>query len=210
MNNPAPVYGNYEDKYNARNPISKFLVRGFLSAFDSFLHSLPARNIASACEVGCAEGELLKHIHSALPDSRLSATDISEEEIEKARKNCSALPVTFSVQNAEALQIYQDASFDLVVCCEVLEHLTDPVRGLNELHRISSKYVLVSVPNEPVWKTLNILRGKYIKSLGNTPGHLNHWNVFQFPHFLGRAGFTLLKKKYPFPWQMVLLEKKLP
>lgn len=182
-------------------------MRGFTKAFDSFLGSLPKAEINAVCEVGCAEGELLKHIHSFFPDSRLCATDISENEIEKARIHCSALPVEFSIQNAEDLYRYRDTSFDLVVCCEVLEHLEDPLKGLHELHRISKKYLLVSVPNEPIWRGLNLLRGKYIKSMGNTPGHLNHWSVFQFPKFLASSEFKLVKTKNPFPWQMILLEK---
>ena len=210
MNNRASVHGNYEDKYNTRNPISKFLVNGFLATFNTFLSSLSKDNLHAICEIGCAEGQLLKHIHTAFPHSQLSATDISEEEIEKARKHCSAIPASFSIQNAENLLQYSDASFDLVVCCEVLEHLDNPIQGLSEIHRISKKYVLVSVPNEPIWRGLNLLRGKYIRSLGNTPGHLNHWSVFQFPKFLGTADLMPVRKKYPFPWQMVLLEKRLP
>ena len=31
-------------------------------------------------------------------------------------------------------------------------------------------------PREPLWRGLNIARGAYLKDLGNTPGHLNHWS----------------------------------
>ena len=210
MSNHAPVYGNYENKYHARNPISRFLVNGFLKTFEAFLIHLSKEDIQAVCEVGCAEGELLRRIHVFYPHSQLSATDISEEEVEKAGKHCSAFHVNFSIQNAEDLRSYGDSSFDLVICCEVLEHLDDPARGLSELYRISKKYVLVSVPNEPIWQGLNLLRGKYVGAFGNTPGHINHWSVFQFPTFLRTAEFALVKKKYPFPWQMVLLKKKLP
>lgn len=205
---PVEIYGNYEDKYKTKNPISKFLVSNFIQAFENNLRVVATESIPSICEVGCGEGELLKTVHSIFPDSTLSACDISETEIAKAKGNCNTIPVNYSVQNAENLQEFGDSLFDLVICCEVLEHLSNPQRGLRELLRISKKYILVSVPNEPVWRILNLTRGKYIRSFGNTPGHFNHWSVFQFPGFLlGFSDVTIARRSYPLPWQMILLKK---
>jgi 2-polyprenyl-3-methyl-5-hydroxy-6-metoxy-1,4-benzoquinol methylase len=202
------IYGNYEDKYKTKNPISKLLVSNFFRAFERNLHSISAESISTICEVGCAEGELLKTIHSIIPDAALYACDLSEEEINKAKQNCTSIPIQYSIQNAEQLEEYSDSLFDLVICCEVLEHLSNPLLGLQELFRISKRYILVSVPNEPIWRVLNIARGKYIRALGNTPGHLNHWNVLQFPRFLlNQPNYSIIKKNYPLPWQMVLLKK---
>lgn len=212
MNNkkqpPVHIYGNYEDKYKTKNLISKFLVSNFFRAFENNLHSAAAESISTICEVGCAEGELLKTVHSILPNAILYACDLSEEEIEKAKQNCKSIPIHYSIQNAEHLEEYADSQFDLVICCEVLEHLSNPLLGLQELFRISKNYILVSIPNEPIWRVLNIARGKYIRSLGNTPGHINHWNVIQFPRFLlNHPGYSIIQKRYPLPWQMVLLKK---
>ncbi len=207
MSNKEIVYGNYQDKYNTKNPISKMLMAGFLKAFKQNLGNMPG-DLENICEVGCGEGELLKRIHAIFPSANISATDLSKDEIEKAKSNCAPIQIDFSIQNAEALDAYPDASFDLVVCCEVLEHLPNPERGLRELWRISKKYVLVSVPNEPIWRMLNLSRGKYIRDWGNTPGHLNHWSILKFPHFLKKEPFSIIRKSYPIPWQMVLMEKR--
>ena len=94
----------------------------------------------------------------------------------------------------------------MTVCCEVLEHLKNPNKGLSEIKRISKKDVIVSVPIEPVWRVLNILRGKYLKSFGNTPGHLNHWSVFSFQKLIRESGFCIKRKIISFPWQMYLIE----
>jgi 2-polyprenyl-3-methyl-5-hydroxy-6-metoxy-1,4-benzoquinol methylase len=205
---PIQIYGNYEDKYKSKNPISRFLVSNFIRTFKNNLRTLPSGSVTSICEVGCAEGELLKLVHEAFPLAALFACDISEDEILKARQNCKPIPINYSIQNAERLQQYNSSEFDLVICCEVLEHLQNPAEGLQELFRIAKTHILVSVPNEPIWRILNLARAKYIQSLGNTPGHLNHWSPIQFSGFLRtNPGWSIIKRTYPLPWQMVLLKK---
>lgn len=95
------------------------------------------------------------------------------------------------------------------MCCEVLEHLEHPEKGISELYRILKKggYAIVSVPNEPIWRVLNLARLKYIRDMGNTPGHLNHWTRGQFIQFAQKAGFSVLKDNSPFPWSMLFLQK---
>ena len=205
MSNTKFVYGNYEDKYRTTNPIARILVRGFLKAFIANLQriSYPRR----ICEIGCGEGELLKYLHAVFPDATLFAADISPIILQKAQTNCASFPVHFSVQNASTLA-YPDGFCDLLVCGEVLEHLVNPAQALYELWRVSKEYVLVSVPNEPIWRLLNLVRGKYVKHWGNTPGHLNHWTMLQFPKFLQSVPFAIINRSYPLPWQMFLLEKR--
>jgi len=42
---------------------------------------------------------------------------------------------------------FADASFDTALCLEVLEHIDDPTPFLREIHRVSPRQLLVSVPN---------------------------------------------------------------
>jgi len=202
------LYGNHEDKYHSKNLISRYLVSNFINNIEKLLKSIPQIGVTRICEVGCGEGELLKITNSIFPDAELNAIDISNEIIEIAKRNCGGIPIEFSVQNAEDLDKFPDAYFDVVICCEVLEHLSNPRKGIEEVFRISNNYVLVSVPNEPIWRILNIMRGKYIRYLGNTPGHLNHWCITTFQGFLIDPDFKMVASNYPFPWQMILLQRK--
>jgi len=61
------------------------------------------------------------------------------------------------------------------VCRYALHHFEDPGGVVAEMARVANGHLLVSVPREPLWRGLNMARGAYIKDLGNTPGHLNHW-----------------------------------
>ena len=47
-------------------------------------------------------------------------------------------------------------------------------------------------------------RGSYWGSLGNTPGHVNHWSKRSFASMLSRHG-TVEEARSPFPWTMLLV-----
>lgn len=202
------VSGNYQNKYNTKNPIERLLMSAFLRQVFRLFASLEAPP-QSVVEVGCGEGEMLRYIRRQFPTAQLAAMDLSAEEIALAEENNRGAGIVFSVQNAEHLEAYEDNQFDLVICLEVLEHLENPEKGLAELIRISRKDILVSVPNEPIWRMLNMLRGKYWKRLGNTPGHLNHWTIVSFPRFLqSHPAVEIITRRYPLPWQMAWLRVK--
>jgi hypothetical protein len=70
--------------------------------------------------------------------------------------------------------------------------------------RVAQRWLLVSVPREPLWRGLNMARGAYLKDLGNTPGHLNHWSKRGFVALLERHG-EVVETRSPFPWTMLLV-----
>ena len=96
---------------------------------------------------------------------------------------------------------------DLVVCCEVMEHLLEPEEALKKLAFLASPYCLFSVPREPLWRLLNLLRGVYIKKLGNTPGHVQHWSKRSFRRFVSPF-FTVIETATPLPWTFLLCRVK--
>ena len=97
---------------------------------------------------------------------------------------------------------FPDATFDLVLAIEVLEHVPFPELALAELARVARRDLVVSVPREPIWCAANLARGKYVRDLGNTPGHINHWGKKAFAELVGRR-FRVRAVHSPFPWTMV-------
>ena len=59
--------------------------------------------------------------------------------------------------------------------------MPDPEHTVAEMARVArGGHLLVSVPREPLWRGLNMARGAYLRDLGNTPGHVNHWSKRSF------------------------------
>ena len=190
------IVGNVYDKYGTRNPVARHLMRGFLTAVSElYLQARPRRVL----EIGCGEGLLAQHLIGLghQPDA-FHACDLNLETL------APNLDERLTFCEADVYRLpFDDMSFDLVVCCEVLEHLQFPDRGIAEICRVSSAAVLVSTPREPLWRLLNILRGKYWKSLGNTPGHVQHFSQLGLLRRL-EAALEITECRAPLPWTVVL------
>jgi SAM-dependent methyltransferase len=99
---------------------------------------------------------------------------------------------------------FADDEFDTATAIEVLEHVPDAEHTVAEMARVAKRWLLVSVPREPLWRGLNMARGAYWKDLGNTPGHVNHWSKRSFVALLSRHG-DVVQARSPFPWTMLLV-----
>ena len=195
------VIGNVTDKYGAKNPIARYLMDNFLSAVTELYRKPPT--LERTLEVGCGEGELAARL-SAVRPTEFIATDFSQLVLEDARQRHP----TIRFERHSAMDLGFDAdSFDLVVACEVLEHLDDPAKALDEIARVTRRWALLSVPREPIWRAMNMARGAYWRDLGNTPGHIQHWGRRAFLRFVERR-FRVVEVRSPLPWTIVLAERR--
>lgn len=198
------VIGNTFDKYSSRNPIVRWLMRGFESSLTTLVQQAQPTDIH---EIGCGEGYWVLRWHKQ--GFAVRGCDFSQSVIELARSN--ALEQDVSAVLFEQASIYdlrpERDSADLIVCCEVLEHLTDPHAALEKLQQITKRHLILSVPREPIWRALNLARGKYIGQLGNTPGHLQHWSAGAFSRVVSQY-FDIVQTNTPLPWTMMLCRPK--
>ncbi len=190
---------DFASKYTKTNFVSRRLIDGFYRTIEAMVRPL---GIQSALEVGCGEGFSTMRLRQILPGAHLEASDVEDRLIAQAKRNNPAVEVARE-------SIYDlnrtSKSVDLVIALEVLEHLEDPHRGLGELCRVSRRWMVASVPREPLWRGMNLLRLKYVVSLGNTPGHLQHWSPRGFARFIG--GHARVRQvRTPLPWTVVLAE----
>jgi ubiquinone/menaquinone biosynthesis C-methylase UbiE len=194
------VVGNAYDKYGTRNPIARLLMDGFLHAVGELY---VAAQPTTVLEVGAGEGHLAAHlVRHVFRPRRYVATDVDVSRMP------AELPPPIERQVASAYGLpFADGAFDVVVCCEVLEHLDDPARGLAEVARVARRRVLVSTPWEPMWRALNVARGKYLRDLGNTPGHVQHFSRRALLQLV-QTRLRVLEVRRPLPWTVVLGEPR--
>jgi len=193
---PGVVIGNHTAKYTAKNPAIKWLTERFVTRLDAMIGDIsrdtkPATN---PLEVGAGEGVISMRLFERFGDA--TAIDLPDSGL---RAEWKARPGPRYLHADAEKQPFRDQEFDLTVCVEVLEHLNDPEQGLRELARVTSQHLLVSVPREPIFRGCNLVTGRYVKDLGNTPGHFNHWSTRSFVRFLSQVG-TVRAVSKPFPW----------
>ncbi len=160
-----------------------------------------------AIELGCGEGYSTERLNKMLPkDIALEASEFVDALVPLAQKNNPDIKVT---QESVYELRHDDSSFDLVFLLEVLEHLDFPDKALQEIQRVLKPggFLILGVPREPLWCTLNMARGKYLAHLGNTPGHLNHWSKITLVRYLTRHFAKPLVVRNPLPWNQVLIRK---
>lgn len=204
IENGTPA-GNWDDKYINPSPGSKLLNKVFFSTVKRLVRT-PLKNCRSICELGCGEGHLAAYIHSLAPDLPFNACDFSQQVIEIARNCHPGLPINFYVR--DIYDIGDREAADLVICCEVLEHLEDPEAALEFISALGPKYVLFSVPREPIWRIMNLAVLKNIPEMGNTPGHIRHWTSRQFYSLLGKYFHVVTTAKPARVWSMALCSTK--
>ncbi|KUG03007.1 sam-dependent methyltransferase [hydrocarbon metagenome] len=197
--------GNYFDKYKDNGKIINSIMNGFFKNLECLLNGITYDTVY---EAGCGEGHISHHVYNynrqIQRTVKITASDLSENIIRQAKVDFPH--ILFKVESIYSLNEEED-SYDLVIASEVLEHLDQPENALKEIFRISNRYVLISVPNEPIWCIANMVRGKYIRSMGNTPGHIKHWSRRGIVDLISNFGY-ISKVSTPFPWTMILSEKK--
>lgn len=195
----AGAGGNVYDKYGTRNPIARRLMARFIADLDELVERSGA---GEAHEVGCGEGEL--SIRLAGQGLRVRGTDAFPQVLGEARERArtAGAEVDYEAVPVEKLDPQRHAA-ELIVCCEVLEHLPDAELALAKLAELASPWLIASVPREPLWRALNLARFSYVRDLGNTRGHLNHWSKRGFLRLL-ETRFDVVEARSPLPWTMAL------
>jgi len=185
---------SHEHKYTNKNFFHRFFLNRFLDAIYYEIDTLAPNKIL---DFGCGEGFFIKAMQDrGLSEKKILGVDNRKNAIERA----TTFMPEYDFRSLDIFQIKPDKfQFDLVIAIEVLEHLYQPERFLKHLNALSSKYVLFTVPFEPWFRIINLLRGRDVLRLGNHPEHINHWSPKSFRKFL--EPFIEIKKLYvQFPW----------
>ena len=188
-------------KHTSTNPVRKWTIN---SLYKSIFEMLKNISISSVLDAGGGEGFTLDRFKKANIGEKLVCIDNSQEAISLGKEIFSNLDLR--IGDIYKLS-FRDKTFDLVICTEVLEHLTTPRKALKEMIRVSKKYLILSVPNEPIFSLKNLVIGRHITRFGSSKGHINWWTARAFEKFVKKENVKILKSKHPFPFTVVLLKK---
>jgi SAM-dependent methyltransferase len=188
-------------KWEYPNRLYQWHLRRYLDRLYHWLCYTGARTIL---DVGCGEGYVCRAMRQRGYAGEWTGFDRNESAIEQARQLCP--DATWSTADIYELPP-ADAAYDLALCAEVLEHLERPDQALAELVRVSRRWILVTVPLEPWFRSLTWLSLK--TGLGGAPEHVNHWSGRAFRRFVSRAG-GLHRWERSTIYQLGLIETKAP
>jgi 2-polyprenyl-3-methyl-5-hydroxy-6-metoxy-1,4-benzoquinol methylase len=177
------------DDYYARSPWPiRFVERRRLAIIRDFMGDVDALDVA---EVGSGGGHVLR----MFPRARLTAIDVSGVYLQIAKRNLAGYDARFVKGEVDKLDL-PAASFDRIVCTEVLEHVVDPDAVLAAMARLirPSGVVVVTVPNDPlILKIKSVIRrtpARWILGDGIEWGgdryHLHRWMPSEFELLLAR------------------------
>jgi SAM-dependent methyltransferase len=199
VRDPHPA-GNVYDKYATPNPVARRLVGRFLREVDRLIDRAAPRELL---DVGCGEGIVTARMAARANVARAIGVDRDSPRLRAHWESLRGPALDFAVADARELP-FGDGQWDLACGLELIQQLADPRHALEELGRVARRHVLVSVPREPLWRALNVARGAYLGSWGNSPGSVNAFTARGFLALCGSVGEPVAVAR-PLPWTMVLL-----
>ena len=179
-NSPTNYTSDNHRKWEFDNRLYQKHLEAYLDRMYYYLKFTDSRQVLDA---GCGEGIVYRAMRERGYDGQWTGFDFSAEAIEFCKQ--ASPEVDWHVASAYDLP-FQDKSFDLVFSSQVLEHLKGPIKPLREFARVGKSWLLLSVPFEPVFRTLTWFSIKL--GLGGDPGHVNHWTPEKFRAFSRTVG----------------------
>ncbi|MDX2380125.1 MAG: class I SAM-dependent methyltransferase [Acidimicrobiia bacterium] len=191
--------GNLQ-KHETGNPLQRYFIDRFHAEVIRLLGTVQPDAVL---DLGCGEGFVLEALVEAGFDAELVGIDNSEDAVAHALERVGSQAEILCDDVRELSDLPR--RFDVVMMLEVLEHLDDPNATLRLLGSLTTGHVLLSVPREPYFRGMNVLRLKNVRRLGNDPEHVQHWTRSGFERLVGNR-FSIVGRGRAFPWTLLLLE----
>jgi len=190
--------------------------KGVLEYVNAALNRID-KDMIDFCDAGCGNGIYLGYLKNKHSNINLCGFDFSEKIVEIAKNNTNIEKI--KVGNLESMP-FDDESFDLILCTQVIEHLLNDKKGISELYRTLKKggYLVISTDNKYniISKLLNfpimILLSPYmiVKKMFRSKKYFPHKSYFfkEFKDLIGTQNFEIEKFStfrfsMPFPFHKI-------
>ena len=195
------VVGNTYDKYGSKNPV----VRRLMAGFEPSLSELVARAAPTSIhEVGCGEGYwVLRWTEPGIAARGRTSRPTSSPSPARTRPGSGSPRPLRGAQHLRARP------------CPATAPISGLLRGAGtpgDRRRPDSArcsgwrggHLLLSVPQEPLWRALNLARGRYLRAGRQHPGPSAALVERGLPAPGGSEYFEVVEVRTPLPWTMVL------
>ena len=171
-----PIYG-YRTSKGSTSGIARYMIT------KSILNAINRYNFDTFIDIGGAEGytaNLVKEIFNV----QVKSTDLSENACKMAKAIFGIDAIPADIHNLP----FNDNEFDIVLCSETLEHVTDYKRAIHELLRITKNVLVITVPHETKKIVAQNIRNKIPHA------HIHYFDTTTLD-YLKDMGYTLKFEK---------------
>lgn len=176
-----PIYG-YRNKYSASGHIAKYIIT------KSVLNSLSQYNFKSFADIGGAEGYTSNLVKQIFSPGEMLLTDLSEKYVQKAREIFNLKAVSCDIH----MLPFEDNEFDIVLCSETIEHVTNYKNAIEELLRVTKHVLIITVPHETPEMVAETVRLKI------PHGHINYFDTSTLD-YLKENNYRVISRKISSP-----------
>jgi SAM-dependent methyltransferase len=162
---------------------------------------LPLDSGCRILDIGCGDG---RHVAAAArrPNVFVAGADRRRKDLDGCvrrmafEREMNTLKSSWALAAADIAALpFSDAVFDLVICCEVLEHIVDHERAAAELARVlkPGKTLVVSVPRYLPERLCWAFSGAYA---GTSGGHVRIYRQQELRRLLEGCGFSVRRHHF--------------
>ncbi|MEZ4951192.1 MAG: methyltransferase domain-containing protein [Saprospiraceae bacterium] len=163
--------------------------------------------------IGCGEGDYDPHLAKYVRE--IHSIDVNQDDLNFAQvSNASFKNICY--QKASAMDLpFEDASFDVIISVDTLEHVGEPEKMLQEISRVvrpdGKVYLTFPTFDFPItYDPINFFRQKKglqpIKAGAYAFNHIDLPKESEVNNWLTKAGLKLVKKEKLSGWLIGLLE----
>lgn len=172
---------NYEDWWEDYGEINR-LDPGTRMRKKIVCNEIKKSDYKKILDLGCGSGELIEYIHSKFPEKKLFGADVSKQAINLLKKK-GITEQTFICDLEKDKKLV--GNYDLIVCSEVIEHLTNWRNVITILRgrvKKGGKVIMTTQSGKRYPHHLEI-------------GHLRHFDPKEIEYELEQAGFEVVSAK---------------
>lgn len=147
----------------------------------------------SFLDVGCGTGEYIKMVQKT--GNLLIGIDVSTSYLARTRLETSG---SVNLIRADAMSLpFKDRSIDIITCSEVIEHLQEPKRAIDEIFRVATKKVILTTPNNSIRRIIfkTLLGTDELKKRSTKVGHINIFPIDYLVLLIDNKKWKVIEKR---------------